>query len=235
MESDAGDDDQNEPLPPPPPPLTSGMSIPIPEHGEGSSDLSACPNCSRTFNLNALRKHAVVCEKMMAKKRKIFDSSRQRREGTSLSTYVLPKNFGLPNAEKAAGVHTPPAVSREASSVVTGEVSELFSNISKTFPKLLVNRPLLLPRRLVARLTRRRLAPQDVAPCGRERLLLLLLIVQQQLHHKQQQLHHHLAPRQDVPLRSLLQIVVRIVSVASIRRPLIATSSGARRRPFRTT
>ncbi|EDW60687.2 putative uncharacterized protein DDB_G0277255 isoform X2 [Drosophila virilis] len=119
MESDGADDDK-EPVGPPPGPLTTGMSETILEQGAISTDLTPCPNCSRTFNLNALRKHVVVCEKMTTKKRKIFDSSRQRREGTSLSTYVLPKNFGLPNAEKAPGVHTPPAASREASTMSSG-------------------------------------------------------------------------------------------------------------------
>ncbi|KAM8713257.1 hypothetical protein ACLKA7_013552 [Drosophila subpalustris] len=123
MESDAADDDQNEELPGPPPPPISGMSIPVPEYGGDSTELSPCPNCSRKFNPTALRKHAVVCEKMAAKKRKPFDSSRQRRDGTALSTYVLPKNFGLPNAEKAAGLHTPPGVSRESSTVVNSEAA----------------------------------------------------------------------------------------------------------------
>ncbi|KAH8328874.1 hypothetical protein KR074_008216 [Drosophila pseudoananassae] len=106
-----GTDD--DPLPPPPPPLTSGLSVPVPEHAPlESSDLTPCPCCSRTFNLSALRKHIVICEKS-TKKRKVFDSSRQRREGTSLSTYVLPKNFGLPNAERNPGV-SPSCPNREA-------------------------------------------------------------------------------------------------------------------------
>lgn len=140
MEPSGTDDNQNnedEELPPAPGPLTSGMPIPIPEHPPSSSELTPCPNCSRTFNVNALRKHIVVCEKM-SKKRKVFDSSRQRREGTSLSTYVLPKNFGLPNAEKAAGLHTPPlGVSRESTTVVPAskqqarEVSKLVKNASR--------------------------------------------------------------------------------------------------------
>ncbi|XP_068144518.1 LOW QUALITY PROTEIN: serine-rich adhesin for platelets [Drosophila tropicalis] len=99
----------------PPGPLTTGQPIPFAEDPFDSAkpaDLTPCPNCSRTFNLNALRKHVVICEKT-SKKRKLFDSSRQRREGTSLSTYVLPKNFGLPNAEKAAGIHSPPLSSRD--------------------------------------------------------------------------------------------------------------------------
>lgn len=43
----------------------------------------------------SLAKHVKICEKMTVKKRKTFDSSRQRREGTDLEQY-LPKNFGLP-------------------------------------------------------------------------------------------------------------------------------------------
>ncbi|EDW32214.1 GL10553 [Drosophila persimilis] len=104
---------EEEPSSPPPPPLTRGLPLPVPEIvAINPSDLTPCPCCSRTFNLNALRKHVVVCEKI-SKKRNTFDSSRQRREGTALSTYVLPKNFGLPNAEKVSGVHTPTAGSRD--------------------------------------------------------------------------------------------------------------------------
>ncbi|XP_022227558.2 formin-J isoform X2 [Drosophila obscura] len=109
-----GGGQEEEPSSPPPPPLTSGLLLPVPEIvAISASDLTPCPCCSRTFNLNALRKHVVICEKT-SKKRNIFDSSRQRREGTVLSTYVLPKNFGLPNADKVSGVHTPLAGSRDA-------------------------------------------------------------------------------------------------------------------------
>ncbi|KAM7345644.1 uncharacterized protein ACRADG_011849 isoform 2-T4 [Cochliomyia hominivorax] len=66
---------------------------------DASVQLVPCPICSRTFNPVTLRKHVGICEKMATKKRNIFDSSRQRREGTDLATYPLPKNYGLP--EKA--------------------------------------------------------------------------------------------------------------------------------------
>ncbi|XP_016929112.2 uncharacterized protein [Drosophila suzukii] len=103
---------EDDPLPPPP--LTSGSSLPVPEYvPEQAKQLTPCPCCSRTFVVDALRKHVVICEKS-SKKRKIFDSSRQRRDGTALSTYVLPKNFGLPNAERTAGLPSPPTSSREA-------------------------------------------------------------------------------------------------------------------------
>ncbi|XP_017049390.1 nucleolar protein dao-5 isoform X4 [Drosophila ficusphila] len=112
-DSGRGAEDE-EPLPPPPPPLTSGSALPVPEHvPDQAVQLTPCPCCSRTFVVDALRKHIVICEKA-SKKRKIFDSSRQRRDGTALSTYVLPKNFGLPNAERTAGVPSPPANAREA-------------------------------------------------------------------------------------------------------------------------
>ncbi|XP_026835824.1 uncharacterized protein LOC6548229 isoform X5 [Drosophila erecta] len=102
---------------PAPPPLTSGSSLPVPEYvPDQATQLTPCPCCSRTFVVNALRKHVVICEKA-SKKRKIFDSSRQRRDGTALSTYVLPKNFGLPNAERTAGLPSPPTTSRETTSV----------------------------------------------------------------------------------------------------------------------
>ncbi|XP_073812295.1 uncharacterized protein isoform X5 [Musca autumnalis] len=67
-----------------------------------SAQLAPCPICSRTFNPVTLRKHVGICEKMATKRRNIFDSSRQRREGTELATYPLPKNFGLP--EKSSSV-----------------------------------------------------------------------------------------------------------------------------------
>lgn len=59
--------------------------------------LSPCVICGRTFNPTTLKKHVAICEKTASKKRKVFDSSKQRREGTDLASYPLPKNFGLPD------------------------------------------------------------------------------------------------------------------------------------------
>uniref|UniRef100_A0A182JL81 C2HC/C3H-type domain-containing protein n=1 Tax=Anopheles atroparvus TaxID=41427 RepID=A0A182JL81_ANOAO len=58
-------------------------------------ELQACHICSRKFAPASLTKHIGICERVQARKRKPFDSSRQRREGTELASY-LPKNFGLP-------------------------------------------------------------------------------------------------------------------------------------------
>lgn len=58
----------------------------------------------------SLVKHIAICERMQSKKRKPFDSSRQRREGTELASY-LPKNFGLPQNHPQARISPPKTVS----------------------------------------------------------------------------------------------------------------------------
>lgn len=67
----------------------------LPEQDVHDGDLHSCPICSRKFRSDVYDKHVAICEKVAAKKRKSFDSSRQRREGTDMALY-LPKNFGLP-------------------------------------------------------------------------------------------------------------------------------------------
>ncbi|XP_065087526.1 probable serine/threonine-protein kinase DDB_G0282963 isoform X5 [Ochlerotatus camptorhynchus] len=77
----------------------------IPEPPE-NLELQQCPICTRNFVPTSLAKHIGICEKMQSKKRKPFDSSRQRREGTELASY-LPKNFGLPQNHPQARVSPP--------------------------------------------------------------------------------------------------------------------------------
>ncbi|KAG8441912.1 hypothetical protein GDO86_010913 [Hymenochirus boettgeri] len=48
-------------------------------------DFRPCKICGRTFNPATLKKHILICQKTAAKKRKTFDSSRQRAEGTDIS------------------------------------------------------------------------------------------------------------------------------------------------------
>lgn len=72
-------------------------------------ELKPCPICTRTFAPKTLLKHVKICEKMTMKKRKTFDSSRQRREGTDLADF-LPKNFGLPPSKQEP--KTPPKVTQ---------------------------------------------------------------------------------------------------------------------------
>ncbi|XP_051543696.1 zinc finger C2HC domain-containing protein 1A-like isoform X1 [Myxocyprinus asiaticus] len=51
-----------------------------------SEELVPCKICGRNFFPGVLKKHVPICQKSAAKKRKVFDSSRQRAEGTDIST-----------------------------------------------------------------------------------------------------------------------------------------------------
>ncbi|XP_041817021.1 zinc finger C2HC domain-containing protein 1A isoform X2 [Chelmon rostratus] len=56
-------------------------------------DLIQCHTCKRSFFPKVLDKHAKICQKSATKKRRVFDSSRQRAEGTDIPTLkpVKPK------------------------------------------------------------------------------------------------------------------------------------------------
>ena len=46
------------------------------------SDLKPCSNCGRSFRVDRLSKHMTVCKKTTAKHRKVFDSTKNRLQGT---------------------------------------------------------------------------------------------------------------------------------------------------------
>lgn len=50
-------------------------------------ELFPCEVCGRTFASQPLQKHRRVCEKNAAKKRRKFDSLKQRVEGTDLAPF----------------------------------------------------------------------------------------------------------------------------------------------------
>lgn len=52
--------------------------------------LLPCSICGRTFKPQSLEKHIQICERAAAKKRKPFDSAKQRIKGTELAEF-LPK------------------------------------------------------------------------------------------------------------------------------------------------
>lgn len=52
--------------------------------------LLPCTTCNRTFRPEALPKHTKVCEKMLMKKRKKFDSAKQRLHGTDVPSFPPP-------------------------------------------------------------------------------------------------------------------------------------------------
>lgn len=49
--------------------------------------LLPCAICARTFMPQSLEKHARICERAAAKKRKPFDSAKQRIQGTELAEF----------------------------------------------------------------------------------------------------------------------------------------------------
>lgn len=53
--------------------------------------LLPCTTCGRTFRPEALAKHVKVCEKTLMKKRKAFDSAKQRLQGTEVESFPAPK------------------------------------------------------------------------------------------------------------------------------------------------
>lgn len=71
------------------------LDIPIEPPTDEFIELHPCPVCSRNFNIKTYAKHVTVCEKIATKKRKAFDSSRQRREGTDYANYVPMKRESL--------------------------------------------------------------------------------------------------------------------------------------------
>ncbi|XP_077208191.1 zinc finger C2HC domain-containing protein 1A isoform X3 [Paroedura picta] len=80
--------------------------------GNGSTvqteDLLPCKICGRTFFPNALKKHVPICQKTATRKRKAFDSSRQRAEGTDISTVKPLKPRLQPRSIAGPGVTPDP-------------------------------------------------------------------------------------------------------------------------------
>ncbi|XP_048385636.1 zinc finger C2HC domain-containing protein 1A [Stegostoma tigrinum] len=58
----------------------------VPVDQGGAAELAPCKICGRTFLLPVRLKHEPICQKSANKKRKTFDSSRQRAEGTDIPT-----------------------------------------------------------------------------------------------------------------------------------------------------
>ncbi|XP_071451426.1 uncharacterized protein [Hetaerina americana] len=70
------------------------MSIPpntletSPEDNFQNTILIPCSICGRTFKSESLQKHQAVCQKNASKKRRVFDSMKQRIQGTELAEYI---------------------------------------------------------------------------------------------------------------------------------------------------
>ncbi|XP_023272781.1 zinc finger C2HC domain-containing protein 1A [Seriola lalandi dorsalis] len=68
-----------------------------------AEDLSQCNTCKRMFFPKVLERHAKICHKSTTKRRKVFDSSRQRAEGTDIPVLkpIKPKSQSSSATEKA--------------------------------------------------------------------------------------------------------------------------------------
>ncbi|KAM9713242.1 zinc finger C2HC domain-containing protein 1A isoform 1-T1 [Menidia menidia] len=68
-----------------------------------AEDLAQCHTCKRWFFPKVLDKHGKICQKSTTKRRKVFDSSRQRAEGTDISTLkpIKPKSQSSAASVKA--------------------------------------------------------------------------------------------------------------------------------------
>ncbi|XP_034717999.1 zinc finger C2HC domain-containing protein 1A [Etheostoma cragini] len=68
-----------------------------------AEDLAQCQICKRCFFPKVLEKHVKICQKSATKRRKVFDSSRQRAEGTDIPTLkpIKPKSQSSSSTEKA--------------------------------------------------------------------------------------------------------------------------------------
>ncbi|KAK7881328.1 hypothetical protein WMY93_029737 [Mugilogobius chulae] len=68
-----------------------------------AQDLVQCHICNRSFFPKVLEKHIKICQKSAAKRRKVFDSSRQRAEGTDIPTLkpLKPKSQSSSSSVKA--------------------------------------------------------------------------------------------------------------------------------------
>lgn len=68
--------------------------------------LLPCSICSRTFRPEVLERHTKVCEKSATKKRKVFDSFKNRVHGTELEEFLGPAP--LPNQPVKKPERSPP-------------------------------------------------------------------------------------------------------------------------------
>ncbi|XP_072175866.1 zinc finger C2HC domain-containing protein 1A-like [Diadema setosum] len=71
----------------------------IPEYADTSYDMTPCNICGRTFLPDSLARHERICEKSQNKKRKVFNSAKQRAEGTDISS-VPRTEVKLPPSKK---------------------------------------------------------------------------------------------------------------------------------------
>lgn len=64
--------------------------------------MAACGNCGRFFNEDRVAKHETICKKQ--KKRKVFDATKHRTQGTEVEVYVKKALKSAPKKQTAAPI-----------------------------------------------------------------------------------------------------------------------------------
>ena len=71
-------------------------------------DLTSCKNCGRNFADDRIEKHQEICINTSKKKRKAFDMTKKRVQGTEAETFVLkPKRGGRVSIFSSATLKKP--------------------------------------------------------------------------------------------------------------------------------
>lgn len=56
--------------------------------GPAPEGMTTCPMCKRNFNNDRIEKHETICKKTTSKKRKVFDATKHRVQGTEAEAFV---------------------------------------------------------------------------------------------------------------------------------------------------
>ncbi|GAB0096370.1 Zinc finger C2HC domain-containing protein [Sergentomyia squamirostris] len=99
----------------------------VKQNGPPPEGLTECKICGRYFAEERIEKHIVICAKVSSKKRKIFDSTKHRVQGTEAEKYVLRKGVRgtrtVAAAPVAVVVRQPPASSTAPNGAASGKKS----------------------------------------------------------------------------------------------------------------
>ncbi|XP_067118829.1 zinc finger C2HC domain-containing protein 1A-like isoform X2 [Centruroides vittatus] len=99
-----------------------------------NSCLKPCSICGRTFRPDALERHEGICKKTSLKKRKIFDSSKQRAEGTEIKSVPTTTNVKKDIKPKKSNWRDKHEEFVKNIRMAKGEVSEETSQPKKNIP-----------------------------------------------------------------------------------------------------
>lgn len=97
-----------------PPPKVAAV-VNVEEAPPAQLILLPCPICFRTFNVESLERHKNVCQKVATKKRKVFDSAKQRLEDLP----DVPKVSLSPQQQQQQKVLSSPQVRRSLLDTLT--------------------------------------------------------------------------------------------------------------------